>query len=43
MEFKDFEQSLKRLEQIVSELEKGELALEKALELFWIWGGPGEY
>jgi exodeoxyribonuclease VII small subunit len=34
MEFKDFEQSLKRLEQIVSKLEKGELALERALELF---------
>jgi len=34
MEFKDFEQALKRLEGIVAELEKGELALEKALELF---------
>ena len=34
MEFKDFEQALKRLEEIVAELENGELALEKALELF---------
>jgi len=34
MEFKDFEQALKRLEEIVAELEKGELALERALELF---------
>jgi exodeoxyribonuclease VII small subunit len=34
MEFKDFDQALKRLEEIVAELEKGELALERALELF---------
>ena len=34
MEFKDFEQALKRLEEIVGELEKGELALERAVELF---------
>ncbi len=34
MEFKDFEQALRRLEQIVAELEKGELPLERALELF---------
>ena len=34
MEFKDFDQALKRLEDIVAELEKGELALERALELF---------
>ena len=34
MEFKDFEEALKRLEEIVAELEKGELALEKALKLF---------
>jgi exodeoxyribonuclease VII small subunit len=34
MEFKDFEQALKRLEEIVAELEKGELALERAVELF---------
>lgn len=34
MELKDFEQSLKRLETIVADLEKGELPLEKALELF---------
>jgi exodeoxyribonuclease VII small subunit len=34
MEFKDFEQALKRLEEIVAELEKGELALERALQLF---------
>ena len=34
MEFKDFEQALKRLEEIVADLEKGELPLEKALELF---------
>ena len=30
----NFEEALERLEQIVSELEGGELALEKALELF---------
>jgi len=29
-----FEQGLERLEQIVQELEKGDLALERALELF---------
>jgi exodeoxyribonuclease VII small subunit len=29
-----FEQGLERLEQIVEELEKGDLALERALELF---------
>ncbi len=34
MEFKDFEQGLSRLEHIVGELEKGDLALEKALQLF---------
>lgn len=34
MEYKDFEKALARLEGIVEELEKGELALEKALELF---------
>jgi exodeoxyribonuclease VII small subunit len=34
MEFKDFEQALRRLEEIVAELEKGELALERAVELF---------
>ncbi|MFQ5739953.1 MAG: exodeoxyribonuclease VII small subunit [Acidobacteriota bacterium] len=34
MEVKDFEQALGRLEAIVSELEKGELALERALQLF---------
>ena len=34
MEFKDFEQALKRLEEIVRELEKGELALERSMELF---------
>lgn len=34
MELKDFETSLKRLETIVADLEKGELPLEKALELF---------
>lgn len=34
MEFKDFEQALKRLEEIVAELEKGELALERSMELF---------
>lgn len=34
MEYKDFEQALKRLEEIVTELEKGELSLEKALKLF---------
>ena len=34
MEYKDFENSLARLESIVGELEQGELALEKALKLF---------
>ena len=33
-EYKDFENALARLEGIVGELEKGELALEKALKLF---------
>ena len=34
MEYKDFENALARLESIVGELEKGELALEGALKLF---------
>ena len=34
MEYKDFEKALARLEEIVKLLEKGELALEKALQLF---------
>lgn len=34
MEYKDFEEALKKLEEIVERLEKGELALENALELF---------
>jgi exodeoxyribonuclease VII small subunit len=34
MEIKDFEQALKRLEEIVSRLEGGELPLEEALKLF---------
>ncbi len=34
MEYKDFEKALSRLESIVAELEKGELALEEALKLF---------
>lgn len=34
MEFKDFENALKRLEEIVARLEKGDLALEDALQLF---------
>ncbi len=34
MEYKDFEKASQRLEQIVAELEKGELALEKAMKLF---------
>ena len=34
MEYKDFENALVRLESIVGELEKGELALEEALKLF---------
>lgn len=34
MEYKDFENALKRLEKIVAELEKGEVPLEKAMQLF---------
>ncbi len=34
MKYKEFEQALARLEQIVEQLEKGELALEKSLQLF---------
>lgn len=34
MEVKDFEEALARLETIVQELEKGELVLETALQLF---------
>ena len=34
MEFKDFEEALKALEEIVARLEKGDLPLETALELF---------
>jgi len=34
MEYKDFENALARLETIVVELERGELPLEKALQLF---------
>lgn len=34
MEYKDFEEALKKLEEIVEKLEKGELALENALQLF---------
>lgn len=34
MEYKDFEEALQKLEEIVEKLEKGELALESALELF---------
>ncbi len=34
MEFKDFENALKALEDIVARLEKGDLPLETALELF---------
>ncbi len=34
MEYKDFENALKRMEKIVAELEKGEVALEKAMQLF---------
>jgi len=34
MEFKDFEEALRALEEIVAGLEKGDLPLEKALELF---------
>ncbi len=34
MDYKDFENALGRLEAIVGELEKGELALENAINLF---------
>ena len=34
MEYKDFENAFARLETIVGDLEKGELALEEALKLF---------
>jgi exodeoxyribonuclease VII small subunit len=34
MEYKDFEDALSRLEVIVSQLEKGDLSLEQALQLF---------
>ncbi len=34
MEYKDFENALSRLEAIVGQLEKGELPLEQALQLF---------
>lgn len=34
MKYKDFEQALGRLEQIVGELEKGELPLEQSMKLF---------
>jgi exodeoxyribonuclease VII small subunit len=34
MEFKDFENALNRLEDIVVQLEKGDLPLEQALQLF---------
>ena len=34
MEYKDFENAFTRLEAIVGDLEKGELALEEALKLF---------
>jgi exodeoxyribonuclease VII small subunit len=34
MKLKDFESALKSLEEIVSQLEAGDLALDKALELF---------
>ena len=34
MEFKDFEKSLQRLEEIVAKLEEGELTLEESLKLF---------
>lgn len=34
MEFKDFEKSLERLEEIVAKLEKGDLTLEESLKLF---------
>ena len=34
MEIKDFEKSLRRLEEIVAKLEEGELTLEESLKLF---------
>lgn len=34
MEYKDFEEALKRLEEIVGSLEKGDQPLEEALRLF---------
>ena len=34
MEYKDFEEGLKRLEEIVGSLEKGDQPLEEALRLF---------
>ncbi len=34
VEYRNFEKALERLENIVSELEKGELELEEALQLF---------
>ncbi len=34
MEFKDFENALKALEDIIARLEKGDMPLETALELF---------
>ena len=34
MKLKDFESALKSLEEIVSQLEAGDLALDRALELF---------
>ncbi len=34
MEYKDFENALARLEAIVADLEKGELALEESIALF---------
>jgi len=34
MEYKDFEEALSRMEAIVNQLEKGDLPLEQALQLF---------
>ncbi|HLV01809.1 MAG TPA: exodeoxyribonuclease VII small subunit [Acidobacteriota bacterium] len=34
MEYKDFEEALQKLEEIVEKLERGDLALENALQLF---------
>ncbi len=34
MEFKDFEEALRSLDEVVGRLEKGDLPLETALELF---------